>query len=61
MKAALIEAAGTAPIYTDHAAPVAKSGEMLITVAAAALYPLVRARFRTPLQRLWTLSVDPGC
>ncbi|WP_353228746.1 zinc-binding alcohol dehydrogenase family protein [Novosphingobium sp.] len=44
MKSALVAAAGNTPIYADHAAPVAHAGELLITVAAAALYPLVRAR-----------------
>jgi len=44
MKAALVEAAGLPPVYADHAAPVAAPGEVLIKVAAAALYPLVRAR-----------------
>lgn len=44
MKAAVIDAPGNSPIYADHAAPVAKSGEVLINVTAAALYPLARAR-----------------
>ena len=44
MKAVLVQAAGHTPVYADHAAPVAAPGEVLIDVAAAALYPLVRAR-----------------
>ena len=44
MKCALVKAAGNAPVYADHAAPVPEIGELLINVAAAAVYPLVRAR-----------------
>jgi len=32
------------PVYADHPAPVVSAGEVLIDVAAAAVYPFVRAR-----------------
>ena len=44
MKAAIIERAGHPPAYADFPEPLARSGEVLITVAAAALSPLTRSR-----------------
>jgi NADPH:quinone reductase-like Zn-dependent oxidoreductase len=44
MKAAIVRAAGQAPVYGDFAEPMAGPGEHRITVAAAALSPLARAR-----------------
>lgn len=44
MKAAIVHAAGQAPVYDDMAPPVAAEGEALVEVKAAALYPLVRSR-----------------
>ncbi|MDB5685532.1 MAG: zinc-binding alcohol dehydrogenase [Rhizorhabdus sp.] len=44
MKAALVIRAGQPPIYGDFAEPAAARDEALVTVTAAALSPLVRAR-----------------
>ena len=44
MKAAVVHAAGQNPVYDDFAEPTAAPGENRITVTAAALSPLVRAR-----------------
>ena len=44
MKAAIVRAAGQPPVYGDFAEPIAEPGENRITVTAAALSPLARAR-----------------
>jgi len=44
MKAAVVQAAGQRPVYSDFAEPTAASDESRIAVVAAALSPLVRAR-----------------
>jgi NADPH:quinone reductase-like Zn-dependent oxidoreductase len=44
MKAAIVQAAGKAPIYADFAAPVPSQGEHRITVTAAALSQVVKSR-----------------
>jgi len=44
MKAAIVRAAGQAPVYGDFAEPTAEPGEHRVTVTAAALSPLARAR-----------------
>ncbi len=44
MKAAVVRAKSQPPSYADFEAPVAGAGEKLITVTAAALCPLARAR-----------------
>jgi NADPH:quinone reductase-like Zn-dependent oxidoreductase len=44
MKAAIVTAAGKTPIYADFNKPVAKPGEEIISVKAAALSNLTRAR-----------------
>lgn len=44
MKAAIVTAPGTDPVYADFPAPQAAAGERLVTVTAAALSQLTRAR-----------------
>jgi NADPH:quinone reductase-like Zn-dependent oxidoreductase len=44
MKAAVVHGAGQNPVYCEFAEPTAAPGETRITVTAAALSPLVRAR-----------------
>ncbi len=44
MKAAIVESAGTAPVYADFAEPIAADGEILIDVTAAPLSQVTRAR-----------------
>jgi NADPH:quinone reductase-like Zn-dependent oxidoreductase len=44
MKAAIVTAAGKTPIYRDFDKPVAKDGEEIITVRAAALSNLTKSR-----------------
>ena len=44
MKAAVVTAAGKTPIYTDFAFPVAKAGEEIVAVRAAALSNLVKGQ-----------------
>ena len=44
MKAAIVRAAGQTPVYGDFAEPIAGAGRDRITVTAAALSPLARAR-----------------
>ena len=44
MKAAIVRAAGQSPVYGDFAEPTPAPGENRISVAAAALSPLARAR-----------------
>src|SRR5579871_3111679 len=44
MKAAIVEAAGQAPVYADFAEPVDGEGEVLVTVTASALSNLARGR-----------------
>ncbi|MDX3884635.1 MAG: zinc-binding alcohol dehydrogenase family protein [Sphingomonas sp.] len=44
MKAAIVTEAGRLPIYADFEEPVAGAGERIVSVRAAALAPLVRAR-----------------
>jgi NADPH:quinone reductase-like Zn-dependent oxidoreductase len=44
MKAAIVRAAGQAPVYGDFEAPAAGDGEVLINVSAAALSQVVRGR-----------------
>lgn len=44
MKAAVVESAGTAPVYTDFTEPLAADGEVLIDVTAASLSRVTRAR-----------------
>ena len=44
MKAAVVRTAGATPSYDAMPMPIAGEGEWLIKVAAAALFPLVRAR-----------------
>jgi NADPH:quinone reductase-like Zn-dependent oxidoreductase len=44
MKAAIVTAAGTTPIYGDFEMPVAKDGEELISVRASALSNLTKSR-----------------
>lgn len=44
MKAAIVTAAGQAPIYGDFAEPVPAGGNVRVTVTAAAISPVVRSR-----------------
>ena len=44
MKAAIVTAAGSAPVFGEHPAPVAQKGLDLITVSAAALSNLTKSR-----------------
>jgi NADPH:quinone reductase-like Zn-dependent oxidoreductase len=44
MKAAVVTAAGKAPVYGDFRAPLAKAGEELISVRASALSQFTRSR-----------------
>lgn len=44
MKAAVVPAAGRPPVYADFVEPTPEAGESRITVTAAALSPVVRAR-----------------
>jgi NADPH:quinone reductase-like Zn-dependent oxidoreductase len=44
MKAAIVESAGSVPVYKDFAAPQAAAGEVVIEVAAAPLSQVTRAR-----------------
>jgi NADPH:quinone reductase-like Zn-dependent oxidoreductase len=44
MKAAIVRAAGQAPVYADFPAPEARPGENRIRVKAAALSPLTKSR-----------------
>jgi NADPH:quinone reductase-like Zn-dependent oxidoreductase len=44
MKAAIVERAGSRPVYGDFREPIASSGESRIAVKAAALSPVVKAR-----------------
>ncbi len=44
MKAGIIRAAGTTPVYGDFDAPVASAGKEVIAVRAAALSPLSKSR-----------------
>jgi NADPH:quinone reductase-like Zn-dependent oxidoreductase len=44
MKAGIIRAAGTKPVYGDFESPVASEGQEVITVRAAALSPLSKSR-----------------
>lgn len=44
MKAAIVNGAGQAPVYSAFETPVAGAGERLVTVSASALSPLTRAR-----------------
>lgn len=44
MKAAVVEAEGRAPVYTDFREPVAADGEVVVDVAAAPLSQVTRAR-----------------
>ena len=44
MKAAVVTGPGRTPDFTDFPEPVATAGEIVVTVAAAALSPLARAR-----------------
>ncbi len=44
MKAGIIRAAGTTPVYGDFEAPVASEGKAVIAVRAAALSPLAKSR-----------------
>jgi NADPH:quinone reductase-like Zn-dependent oxidoreductase len=44
MNAAVIHAFDSPPRYTTFADPVAQDGELLVTVAAAALHPIVKSR-----------------
>ena len=44
MKAAVVRARGTTPVYGDFADPVPAESERLISVAAAALSPVARSR-----------------
>lgn len=44
MKAAIVERAGSMPVYGDFREPVAASGQRRIAVGAAALSPVVKAR-----------------
>jgi len=44
MKAAIVESAGQLPVYADFPEPEVGPGETRVTVAAAALSPLVRGR-----------------
>src|SRR5579871_6851535 len=43
MKAAVVNELGKAPCYQDFREPVAGEGEVLITVRAAGLHPVVKA------------------
>jgi NADPH:quinone reductase-like Zn-dependent oxidoreductase len=42
MKAAVIDAAGSAPRYADFAEPVVEEGRELVTLVAAGIHPIVR-------------------
>lgn len=44
MKAAFVQAAGSAPVHGEFVEPEARDGESLVTVVAAALSPIVRSR-----------------
>jgi NADPH:quinone reductase-like Zn-dependent oxidoreductase len=44
MKAAIIHANGQPPVYGDFAEPQAAAGETLVTIAAAAISPIVKSR-----------------
>jgi NADPH:quinone reductase-like Zn-dependent oxidoreductase len=44
MKAAIVESAGKAPVYTEFTEPAASAGEVLIDVTAAPLSQVTRAR-----------------
>lgn len=44
MKAAVVTQAGRTPVFGDFPEPVAQAGELSVTVSAAALSPLARAR-----------------
>lgn len=44
MKAAIVEQAGTSPVYGDFAEPVARPSEVTVHVTASALSPLARGR-----------------
>jgi NADPH:quinone reductase-like Zn-dependent oxidoreductase len=44
MKAAIVKAPGSNPVYGDFNQPVAGSGQTIITVSASALSPLTKAR-----------------
>ena len=44
MKAAVVTAAGKAPVYDDFAIPVAEAGEELISVRASALSQFSKSR-----------------
>jgi NADPH:quinone reductase-like Zn-dependent oxidoreductase len=44
MKAAVVQQKGQPPVYADFAEPLAGPGEARVHVAAAALFPLVKAR-----------------
>ena len=44
MKAALVERAGQAPVYTDFAEPVAGEGVVRVKVSASALSPITKSR-----------------
>lgn len=44
MKAAIVTAAGNTPIYADFDVPVAKAGEEILSVRAAALSGLTKSR-----------------
>jgi NADPH:quinone reductase-like Zn-dependent oxidoreductase len=44
MKAAVVTAAGKAPVYGDFDTPVAKAGEELISLRASALSPFSKSR-----------------
>jgi NADPH:quinone reductase-like Zn-dependent oxidoreductase len=44
MKAAVVRGAGQTPVYADFDDPVAKDGEVVLMVSAAAISPLTRGR-----------------
>ena len=44
MKAAVVTAAGKAPVYGEFEAPIAKAGEELISVRASALSQFSKSR-----------------
>ncbi len=44
MRAAIVSRAGQPPVYAEFAEPVPEAGEVLVSVATAALSPLARAR-----------------
>jgi NADPH:quinone reductase-like Zn-dependent oxidoreductase len=44
MKAAIVTAAGTAPVYGEFAEPIAKAGEEIVSVRASALSQLTKSR-----------------